>query len=109
MESFLKGYYERSRAAGETLDKETQLFRWKCVREFCRSGVPLLKLDGMREFLQGIGLKSLTSSAHLREFIPAIREEEFNCILHEMMGQRYLVILMVLLMLMKCSLLYSDG
>ena len=62
-------------AVGESLPDSTRVFRVKTVTSFLKCGIPLSKIDGLRELFEENGY-SLTSSTHLRQLVPFIHHDE---------------------------------
>ena len=58
-----------------TLPLEVRAFRVKVVDDFLKTGVPLYKIDKLRD-LRGRGGNRLTDSSHLRQHIPHILKQE---------------------------------
>ena len=61
-------------AKGSTLPEDMRLYRYELVKALLKAGIPLLKVDTLRPFLEKYGHR-LTSQNHLAEFIPMIRQE----------------------------------
>ena len=59
-------------AKGSTLPEDMRLYRYELVEALLKAGIPLLKVDRLRPFLEKYGHR-LTSRNHLAEFIPMIR------------------------------------
>ena len=70
-------YNEKEHIAGETLSKNTQVYRIKVVSTFLKAGVPLNKLDTFRELLEENGPR-LAGRRSLSDLIPFIREREVS-------------------------------
>ena len=62
---------------GATLPESTRVYRVKVVTAFMKAGIPLAKLDDLRELFEENG-HSLTSSTHLRQVLPFILHEEIQ-------------------------------
>ena len=71
---------------GETLPVSTRVFRVKVVSEFLKAGIPLVKIDKLRDLLESGGY-SLASSTHLRQLIPFILNEEIDSLREQLSGK----------------------
>ena len=80
-------YNEKEHLAGETLSKDTQVYRIKVVSTFLKAGVPLNKLDTFRELLEENGPR-LAGRRSLSDLIPFIREREVAQIRREIAGKK---------------------
>ena len=80
-------YNEKEHLAGETLSKDTQVYRIKVVSTFLKAGVPLNKLDTFRELLEENGPR-LAGGRSLSDLIPFIREREVAQIHREIAGKK---------------------
>ena len=87
----LKCFDSRTHAVGEFLPDSTRVFRVKVVRSFLKAGIPLMKLDSLRELFEENGY-SLSSSTHLRQVLPFIWHEEIAKIKEEISGRPVLII-----------------
>ena len=58
------------------------LYRYELVETLLKAGIPLLKVDSLRPFLEKYGHR-LTSRNHLAEFIPMIRQKEIDFVKSE--------------------------
>ena len=58
-----------------TLPLEVRAFRVQVVKDFLKAGVPLYKIDKLRNLLERGGNR-LTDSSHLRQHIPLILKQE---------------------------------
>jgi hypothetical protein len=56
-----------------TPDDETNIFRARCVEAVVGAGIPLQKVDLLRDFLQFYCHHPLSDSANLRKFVPTLR------------------------------------
>jgi len=65
-----------------TLDPETLLYRWRVVEKMMEEGIPLAKVDAMRDLLERGG-ETLTDSTHLACFVPKIHQREKDAVAHE--------------------------
>ena len=54
-----------------------RLYRYELVKALLKAGIPLLKVDSLRPFLEKYG-HHLTSRNHLAEFISMIRQKEID-------------------------------
>ena len=70
---------------GETLPKDMRVYRFDLVESFLSAGIPLLKIDSLREFLQKYGQR-LTSSSNLRQLIPSVLSNEKETLKSELSG-----------------------
>ena len=59
-----------------------RLYRYELVEALLKAGIPLLKVDSLRPFLEKYGHR-LTSRDHLAEFIPMIRQKEIDFVKSE--------------------------
>ena len=64
-------------AKGSTLPEDMRLYRYELVKALLKAGIPLLKVDSLRPFLEKYSHR-LTSQNHLAEFIPMIRQKEID-------------------------------
>ena len=62
------------------------MYRVKVVTSLLKAGVPLVKLDDLRDLFEENG-HSLTSSTHLRQILPFILHEEMLRIKKEISGK----------------------
>ena len=62
---------------GETLPNEIRLFRYDLVEACLKAGIPIVKINCMRPFLEKYGYR-LTSSGHLSETFPLQLEKEIR-------------------------------
>ena len=74
------------RMAGETLPTKQRAYRMKVVQSFLREGIPLSKVDGLRDLLESSAFR-LASSGHLSEYIPVVRDEERDAVRREIFGR----------------------
>ena len=70
------------KAKGSTLPEDMRLYRYELVGALLKVGIPLLKVDILRPFLEKYGHR-LTSRNHLAEFIPMIRQREIDLLKSE--------------------------
>ena len=60
---------------GETLPQDMRLYRFELVESFLSAGIPLLKIDSLRPFLEKYGHR-LTAHSHLSDLIPSVLTNE---------------------------------
>ena len=82
----LKSYDSTHHAVGESLPESTRIFRVKVVHAFLSAGIPLQKIDKMRDLLEENG-HSLSSSTHLRQLVPFIHNNEMSMVQKEISGR----------------------
>ena len=76
--------YEReTNPRGETLSELNKLYRIKVVTAFLKSGIPLQKIDGLREVLEA-GRYRLTNARGIHDLVPFVRTNEGNKIKEEL-------------------------
>ena len=61
----------------ETLPESHKLYRIKVVTAFLKSGIPLQKVDGLREVLEFGGYR-LTDARGMLDLVPFVRTNEEN-------------------------------
>lgn len=76
----------RDRPQGETLPLDQQVFRTKVVTVLLREGIPLHKVDGLRDLLES-GNFRLCSSRHLAQLVPVVHEQEVTLLKSEIAGK----------------------
>ena len=76
---------DEKRVVGESLPVQQRIYRLEVTEHFLRAGIPLHKVDDLRPILED--RYRLTSSSHLREFIPLILEEERKQVAKEIKGR----------------------
>ena len=86
----LKQYDQSEHPKGGNLPDATRVFRVRVVT-LLKSGISLNKADGLRELLEENGY-SLTSSTHLRQFVPFVLQEEIKTIKKEIAGKQVSII-----------------
>ena len=59
-----------------------RLYRNELVEALLKAGIPLLKVNSLRPFVEKYGHR-LTSRIHLAEFIPMIRQKEIDFVKSE--------------------------
>ena len=64
-------------AKGSTLPEDMRLYRYELVEALLKAGIPLLKVDSLRPFLEKYGDR-LTTRNHQAEFVPIIRQKEID-------------------------------
>lgn len=82
----LKCFDSHRHPVGELLPESTRVYRVKVVTSFLKAGIPLNKLDNLRELFEE-NAYSLSSSSHLRQLLPFILHEEMAKIKEEISGQ----------------------
>ena len=78
----LAKYDSEFHPVGEGLPSSTRVYRIKVVTAMLKAGVPLSKIDILRDVLEEHAF-ALTSSSHLRQLIPFIQQEELSRIKRE--------------------------
>lgn len=82
-EQFVKDLLTKNiEAKGATLPEEIRLHRFELVESFLKAGIPLLKVDHLRPFLEKYGHR-LTSRTHLTEIIPLVLKKEKDTVKSE--------------------------
>ena len=84
-------YIAKENPAGETLSKETQVYRIRVVTTFLRAGVALNKLDLFRPLLEENGYR-LAGRRTMSDLIPFIHEQEVSTIAQEIQGKNISII-----------------
>ena len=79
----LQVYERETNPRGETLSESHKLYRIKVVTAFLKSGIPLQKIDGLREVLEAGGYR-LTNARGMRDLVPFVRTNEGNKIKEEL-------------------------
>ena len=82
----IANYDDKKHPKGETLPSTTRLFRVKFVKAFLNSGTPLSRAEYFRDLFEEVGYP-LTSSSNMRQLIPFILEQEYECICQEVKGK----------------------
>jgi hypothetical protein len=72
--------------SGETLPESTRVHRVKVVTALLKAGIPLNKLDSLRDILEERSF-ALSDSANLRQLVPFILENEINQLKEEISGK----------------------
>lgn len=89
---FIKEYFERTHAKGETIDMDTLKFRFETTENFLATGIAINKIDALRPYLEKHSGHALTTSSHLRELIPPLLEKEIDTIMKECKNNEIVVI-----------------
>ena len=84
--SALKRYDETTQPKGQTLPDEQRIYRVKVVMAFLRAGIPISKLEYLRDILEENALR-LTDTRHMLDLVPFILEEERSRIKEEISGK----------------------
>lgn len=63
---------------GSTIGNETLLFRLEMAIEFMRCGIPLSKIDSLRNYLQKYARMQLTDHSHMRSYGTLSRQMELD-------------------------------
>lgn len=87
----LTKYDSEFHPVGEGLPSSTRVYRIKVVTSMLKAGIPLSKIDILRDVLEEHAF-ALTSSSHLRQLIPFIHQEEVHRIKREI-AKRPIVII----------------
>ena len=82
----LKAYDNSIHPVGESLPDTVRVRQVKVVQVFLKAGIPLAKVDCLRELLEE-NSSTLTSSSNLRQLIPFILHEEVAKIKREIEGR----------------------
>ena len=82
----LKSFDSTQHPLGESLPNSTRVFRAKVVTSLLKAGIPLIKVDSLRELFEENGY-SLCSSTHLRQLIPFILHDEVKTLKQEISGR----------------------
>ena len=80
--SALKKYDEAKNPVGQTLPDDQRLYRVKVVKAFMRAGIPICKLDILRDILEEKAFR-LADTRHMLDLIPFILGEERAAIQEE--------------------------
>ena len=72
----------RGGAKGSTLPEDMRLYRYDVVEPLLKAGIPLSKVESLRQFLEKYGHR-LTSRTHLAKFISLIRQKEIDSLKSE--------------------------
>ena len=87
----LRAYDKEVHPAGETLPDTTRVHRVNVVTVLLKAGIPLSKLDILRDVLEE-NAYSLSDSSHLRRLIPFILQNEVKKIKGEIAGKKVAII-----------------
>ena len=87
----LNQYDKLNHPKGETLPESVRIYRITVVKSFLKAGIPLSKVDCLRELLEDHAL-SLSSRQHLSEIIPFIQKQEVDELKKEICGKAVSVI-----------------
>ena len=87
----LRKYDEECHPKGETLPENVRVYRVTVVKPFLKAGIPLSKVDCMRDLLEEHAF-SLSGRQHLSETIPFIHQQEVEEIKKEISGKKVSVI-----------------
>lgn len=87
----LKKYDKEHHPKGETLPNNVRVYRVTVVKSFLKAGIPLSKVDCMRDLLEEHAF-SLSGRQHLSETIPFIHQQEIDEIKQEISGKKVSVI-----------------
>ena len=87
----LKKYDKEHHPKGETLPNNVHVYRVTVVKSFLKAGIPLSKVDCMRDLLEEHAF-SLSGRQHLSETIPFIHQQEIDEIKQEISGKKVSVI-----------------
>ena len=87
----LKNYDKGCHPKGETLPNSVRVYRVTVVKSFLKAGIPLSKVDCMRDLLEEHAF-SLSGRQHLSETIPFIHQQEIDEIKQEISGKEVSVI-----------------
>ena len=79
----LQVYENEASPRGETLPESHKLYRIKVVTAFLKSGIPLQKVDGLREVLECGGYR-LTDARGMCDLVPFVRTKEESKIKEEL-------------------------
>ena len=71
----LQRYDKMSQPKGQTLPSDQQVYRVKVMMTLLRAGIPISKLDILRDLLEENALR-LTDTRHMLDLIPFIMEQE---------------------------------
>jgi len=92
VKEFLEQYFqENPNERQSSVSTEVQHFRWRVVEACLYAGIPMEKIDHLRELLERGGTE-LTASTHLKAMVPKIEKFELERLRKELEGQRVCVI-----------------
>lgn len=78
---------------GSTLGSQTDLFCLNTVSVFMACGLPLSKIDGLRDYLQKHSKLQLTDVSHLRTYVTLVRNIEVDRIKASVQNSKYLSVI----------------
>ena len=87
----LKRYDKEVHPVGESLPDDVRVHRVKVVLAFMKAGIPLAKIDFLREILEENSHR-LSSSQNLRQLVPFVQKQEQMAIKSEIEGKHLSVI-----------------
>ena len=87
----LQAYSLKHHPVGENLPESTRIYRVKVVTALLKEGIPLLKVDGLRDIFEEHAF-SLCGSSKLRQLIPFILDKEVQDIKRATEGKLVAVI-----------------
>ena len=87
----LNAYHSKVHPKGETLPESTRVYRVKVVTAMLKAGIPIQKVDALREVFEETGY-SLSDSSHLRQLIPFILDQK-TCKLKKEIDGKHLSII----------------
>ena len=82
----LRKYDESTQPKGQTLPNDQRAYRVKVMMAFLRAGIPISKLEYLRDILEENALR-LTDTRHMLDLVPFILEEERSRIKEEIQGK----------------------
>lgn len=89
---FLHEYFKSHPSEKDsTVTEELQLFRWRVVEACLYAGIPISKVDHLRELLERSG-QSLSGSAHLMHFVSKIERFEYDRLVKELNNRKVCLI-----------------
>ena len=87
----LQDYDRRVHPSGETLPESTRVYRVKVVTSLLKAGIPLYKVDSLRDILEEHAF-SLSASTNLRQLVPFVLENEISQLKRSIYGKHVGVI-----------------
>ena len=87
----LRKYNEEMHPRGETLPEEQQIYCVKVVSSFLKAGIPLSKIESLRDLLEENAFR-LTDRRNMHDYIPFILKEEETRVHSEIHGQQLSVV-----------------
>ena len=82
----LQTYDREIKPAGRQVSMEERVYRAKVVEQFLKAGIPLRKIDSLRELLEENALR-LTHSSHLSDYIAPLHLKEKQSIREQISGR----------------------